>query len=100
MGLAGPEIRVVGGAHGVLVDADKGGFTGSLCERSHQGADRLGAAMLAGLGSGLFEDAENAVAQVVELAAEPILPIRTPWLCTKMPTALSGALRRCGVALP
>lgn len=34
----------------------------------------LGAAMLAGLGSGLFSGAGDAVAQVVELAAEPILP--------------------------
>ena len=34
----------------------------------------LGAAMLAGLGSGLFADAAEAVATVVELASEPIVP--------------------------
>ena len=76
MGLAGPEIRVVGGgARSALWMQIKADVTGKPVRAVlTKEPTALGAAMLAGLGSGLFEDAENAVAQVVELAAEPILP--------------------------
>jgi xylulokinase len=76
MGLAGPEIRVVGGgsrsALWMQIKADVTARPVRAVLTKEPTA--LGAAMLAGLGSGLFSDAREAVASVVELASEPIVP--------------------------
>jgi xylulokinase len=76
MGLGGPEIRVVGGgARSPLwmqIKADVTGKPVRAVLTSEPTA--LGAAILAGLGSGLFADAAEAVARVVELAPEALPP--------------------------
>ena len=76
MGLGGPEIRVVGGgARSPLWMQIKADVTAKPVRAVlTKEPTALGAAMLAGLGSGMFADAEEAVARVVELASEPILP--------------------------
>lgn len=76
MGLGGPEIRVVGGgARSPLWMQIKADVTGKLVRAVlAPEPTALGAAILAGLGSGMFADAEDAVARVVELAPEPLLP--------------------------
>ena len=76
MGLGGPEIRVVGGgARSPLwmqIKADVTGRPVRAVLASEPTA--LGAAILAGVGCGLFADAADAVARVVALAPEPLLP--------------------------
>ena len=76
MGLGGPEIRVVGGgARSPLWMQIKADVTAKPVRAVlTKEPTALGAAMLSGLASGLFVDAEDAVAQVVELASEPIPP--------------------------
>jgi xylulokinase len=76
MGLRGPEIRVVGGgARSPLWMQIKADVTAKPVRAVlTKEPTALGAAMLAGPGSGLFKDAEDAVARVVELASEPIVP--------------------------
>jgi xylulokinase len=76
MGLGGPEIRVVGGgARSALWMQIKANVTAKPVRAVlTKEPTALGAAMLAGLGSGLFSDAEEAVARVVELASAPIEP--------------------------
>ena len=76
MGLGGSEIRVVGGgARSPLWMQIKADVTAKPVRAVlTKEPTALGAAMLCGLASGLFADAEDAVAQVVELASEPIPP--------------------------
>ena len=76
MGLGGPEIRVVGGgARSPLWMQIKADVTARPVRAVlTKEPTALGAAMLAGIGSGLFGDAEDAVALVVELASDPIVP--------------------------
>jgi xylulokinase len=76
MGLGGPEIRVVGGgARSPLWMQIKADVTGRPVRAVlAPEPTALGAAILAGVGSGMFADAAAAVARVVALAPEPILP--------------------------
>jgi xylulokinase len=76
MGLGGPEIRVVGGgARSPLWMQIKADVTGrSVRAVLAPEPTALGAAILAGVGSGLFADAADAVARVVAVAPEPLLP--------------------------
>jgi xylulokinase len=76
MGLGGSEIRVVGGgARSPLWMQIKADVTAKPVRAVlTKEPTALGAAMLCGLASGLFADAEDAVAQVVEPASEPIPP--------------------------
>jgi xylulokinase len=76
MGLGGPEIRVVGGgARSALWMQIKANVTAKPVRAVlTKEPTALGAAMLAGLGAGMFADAGDAVARVVELAPEPIWP--------------------------
>ena len=74
--LAGEEIRVVGGgARSPLWLQIKADVTGRPV-RPVRGEDATscGAAMLAGVAAGHFADLAEAAEQMVELAAEPILP--------------------------
>jgi xylulokinase len=74
--LAGDEVRVVGGgARSALWLQIKADVTG-LPMRPVLGdcATSAGAAMLAGVGAGLFSDLHEAADQIVRLAAEPVLP--------------------------
>jgi xylulokinase len=76
MGLGGPEIRVVGGgARSPLWMQIKADVTAKPVRAVlTKEPTALGAAMLAGIGSGLFCGAQDAVERVVELASEPIMP--------------------------
>lgn len=76
MGLGASEIRVVGGgARSPLWMQIKADVTGKPVRAVLSSEPTaLGAAMLAGLGSGMFADARDAVARVVHLAPEPTLP--------------------------
>jgi xylulokinase len=76
LGLAGEEIRVVGGgARSPLWLQIKADVTGSPV-RSVRGdhATSAGAAMLAGLAAGWFADVGEAVERCVRVADEPVLP--------------------------
>jgi xylulokinase len=76
LGLAGEEIRVVGGgARSQLWLQIKADVTGRPV-RPVRGdwATSAGAAMLAGVASGAFGDLAEAAGRCVQLAAEPILP--------------------------
>jgi xylulokinase len=76
LGLAGDEIRVVGGgARSALWLQIKADVTGSPV-RPVEGdcATSAGAAMLAGVAAGNFADLEEAAAASVRLAPEPVLP--------------------------
>jgi xylulokinase len=76
MGLGGEELRVVGGgARSPLwlqIKADVTGRTVRVVE--DQNATSAGAAMLAGVAAGWFEDLPQAAAATVRLAAEPVVP--------------------------
>jgi xylulokinase len=76
LGLAGEEIRVVGGgARSALWLQVKADVTGSAV-RPVEGdaATSAGAAMLAGVAAGNFADLAEAAAATVRLAPEPVLP--------------------------
>jgi len=76
LGLAGEEIRVVGGgARSPLWLQIKADVTGR-CVRPVLAEEPTahGAAMLAGLASGTFADIDDAVERAVELASEPFVP--------------------------
>jgi xylulokinase len=76
LGLAGDEVRVVGGgARSPLWLQIKADVTGRPM-RPVRGdcATSTGAAMLAGVAAGCFADLAEAAAQSVHLAAEPVLP--------------------------
>jgi len=76
MGLAGDELRVVGGgARSPLwlqIKADVTGRTVRVVEGEN--ATSAGAAMVAGVAAGLFADLEDAAAHTVRLAPDPVVP--------------------------
>jgi xylulokinase len=76
MGLGGEELRVVGGgarsALWLQIKADVTGRPVRAVRGDH--ATSAGAAMLAGVAAGFFADLEEAAAQVVRLADEPVCP--------------------------
>jgi xylulokinase len=76
MGLAGEELRVVGGGARsrlwLQIKADVTGRTVRSIRGRH--ATGSGAAMIAGVAAGWFDDLEQAAAQTVRLSAEPIEP--------------------------
>jgi xylulokinase len=76
LGLAGSELRVVGGgARSPLWLQIKADVTGrDVWPVRLEEATATGAAMLAGLASGAFRDVHDAVARVVRLASEPFRP--------------------------
>ncbi len=75
MGLGGDELRVVGGgarsALWLQIKADVTGHPVRAVQGDH--ATSAGAAMLAGVAAGLFADLDEAAAQTVRLADEPVL---------------------------
>ena len=75
MGLGGEEIRVVGGgARSPLWLQIKADVTGRTVRVVHGETTSAGAAMLAGVASGLFADLPEAAARMVRIAEEPVLP--------------------------
>ena len=76
MGLGGDEIRVVGGGgRSPLWMQIKADVTGkSVRAVLNMEPTALGGAMLAGIGAGMFANAEDAVARLVELAPTPVVP--------------------------
>jgi xylulokinase len=76
LGVGGEEIRVVGGgARSPLWLQIKADVTGRPVRQVHgDHATSAGAAMLAAVAAGHFRDLEQAAAQSVRLAEEPILP--------------------------
>jgi xylulokinase len=76
LGLAGDELRVVGGgARSPLWLQIKADVTGRPVRALHgESATSAGAAMLAGVASGWFGDLGDAVAQCVRLAPDPVEP--------------------------
>ncbi|MEV6315252.1 FGGY family carbohydrate kinase [Streptomyces sp. NPDC051776] len=76
LGLAGGEVRIIGGGgRSPLWCRIKADVLGRPVRPvlSQEGT-ALGAAMLAGIASGLFRDVGDAVARTVRLAPEPVLP--------------------------
>ena len=75
MGLGGEEIRVVGGgARSPLWLQIKADVTGRPVRVVHGETTSAGAAMLAGVASGLFADLPEAAARMVRVAEELVLP--------------------------
>jgi xylulokinase len=76
MGLGGEELRVVGGgarsALWLQIKADVTGRAVRAVRGDH--ATSAGAAMLGGVAAGLFADLEEAAAQIVRLADDPVCP--------------------------
>jgi xylulokinase len=77
LGVDASELRVVGGgARSDLWLQIKADVTGRPVRRIlGDCATSCGAAILAGVGAGVFEDLEHGVSRAVELDAEPIVPI-------------------------
>jgi len=76
MGLAGDEVRIVGGGgRSALWNQIKADVLGRPVRRvlSKEGC-ALGAAMLAGTAAGFFSDVQDAVERTIELADEQIVP--------------------------
>jgi xylulokinase len=76
MGIDGDEIRVVGGGarsrEWLQIKADVTGRPMRPLESA--AATSTGAAMIAGISTGMFRDAADAAARCVRVAAEPVLP--------------------------
>ena len=96
MGLGGDELRVVGGgarsALWLQIKADVTGRPVRAVRGDH--ATSAGAAMLAGVAAGLFADLDEAAAQIVRLADEPVCPAPRQRRSTRRPTRLPPAVRR------
>jgi len=75
MGLGGEEIRVVGGgSRSPLWLQIKADVTGRTVRVVRGETTSAGAAMLAGVASGLFTDLPEAASRMVRIAPEPVVP--------------------------